>query len=140
MFILKLLYNTISLPHLTYGILLWGYRPQILFLQKKVIRKINNSHYLAHTEPIFKRLEILKEVQSDKKYNLRIKPIIQPLIKREKSLKFHNDIIDKNIDCNILCKTKTHSLEGFTNCAITYYDHTHNTPIKSQLLLFKFNI
>ena len=62
---------------------------------KKVICKINNSHYLVDKEPIFKPLEILKvtdlykliifrlsykQYLVRKGYILRTKPILQPLI------------------------------------------------------------
>ena len=53
--ILKLLYNSLILPHLCYGILAWGVScPRIQILQKKAIRYINKSKYNAHTEPLFK--------------------------------------------------------------------------------------
>ena len=60
-FILKTLYNSLILPHFTYGILAWGKNYNRLFkIQKKTIRIITNSKYNAHTEPIFKALTILK--------------------------------------------------------------------------------
>ena len=59
--ILKIIYNSLVLPHLHYGILLWGYSTERLFkLQKKSIRIISSSKYNAHTEPLFKTLEIIK--------------------------------------------------------------------------------
>ena len=104
-------------------------------------------------EPIFKRLEILKvtdlykiniykfyynlenknissyflnfknKLHSDKKYNLRTKPILQPLIKHE-------------FMKNILCKTKTHNLEGFTNYAKTMMFGTYyESPIYLKCIL-----
>ena len=50
------------LPHLTYGIC--GHCSKYLLqkltlLQKRALRVITNSHYLAHTEPLFAKLEIL---------------------------------------------------------------------------------
>ena len=45
----------------TYGILLWGFENKSIFkLQKKAVRIITKSHFLAHTDPIFKREKILK--------------------------------------------------------------------------------
>lgn len=56
-----LLYNALILPHLNYGILAWGYDCNRIFkLQKKAIRVISCSKFNAHTDPIFKRLKILK--------------------------------------------------------------------------------
>ena len=48
--VLKLIYDTLILPHLTYGILALGYNVKKLYqLQKRGIRIINKSHYIAHT-------------------------------------------------------------------------------------------
>ena len=50
-----LLYNTLILPHLTYGINSWGFNcSRIKKLQKKAVRVIYNSKYNAHTSNIFK--------------------------------------------------------------------------------------
>ena len=57
----KLLYNSLILPHLQYGILSWGFQYNRLEkLQKRAMRIISISRYNAHTEPIFKNLKILK--------------------------------------------------------------------------------
>ena len=59
--IMKMLYNSLLLPHLTYGILLWGKKlKRINKLQKWAVRCIVNAKYNAHTEPIMKNLKILK--------------------------------------------------------------------------------
>ena len=59
--ILKTLYNSLILPHLTYGILTWGSNPgRLNKLQKWAIRTINNSKYNSHTEPLFKKNSLLK--------------------------------------------------------------------------------
>ena len=59
--ILTMLYNSMILSHINYCILAWGYEHSRLFkLQKKSIRIISNSKYNAHTEPLFKRLKLLK--------------------------------------------------------------------------------
>ena len=58
---LKLIYFALIQPYLTYGILLWGFENKAIFkLQKKAVRIITKSHFLAHTDPIFKREKILK--------------------------------------------------------------------------------
>ena len=58
---LKLLYFALVQPYLNYGILLWGFECDNLFkLQKKAIRIITKSPYLAHTQPLFKKEKILK--------------------------------------------------------------------------------
>lgn len=49
------------MPHLLYGIHLWRSKYKKLEkLQKRAIRIIKGASYNAHTEPIFKELELLK--------------------------------------------------------------------------------
>ena len=56
-----LIYNSLILSHLNFGILAWGYQcERIIKLQKKAIRIISISKYNAHTEPLFKELKLLK--------------------------------------------------------------------------------
>ena len=56
-----ILYNSLILSHFNYGILTWGYEfDRLTKLQKKSIRIITLSKYNAHTEPLFKRLKLLK--------------------------------------------------------------------------------
>ena len=61
----KTLYYSLFDSHLNYGNLLWSCAEQKLLckvenLQKKCIRNVGLKAYKAHTEPIFKKLEILK--------------------------------------------------------------------------------
>ena len=59
--ILKTIYNALIQPHLNFSILLWGTNTKrILKLQKWAVRAITCSKYNAHTDPIFKKLNILK--------------------------------------------------------------------------------
>ena len=59
--ILKTIYNSLILPHLHYGILLWGLNSKRIFkLQKRAIRAITCSKYNSHTEPLFKILNTIK--------------------------------------------------------------------------------
>ena len=56
-----LLYNSLILAHLNYGVLAWGYNHERLSkLQKKAIRIITLSKYNAHTSPLFKSRKLLK--------------------------------------------------------------------------------
>ena len=58
---LKHIYQSLIHSHLNYGILIWGFDIEKLkTLQKKAIRLLSKSHYLAHTEPLFKNENILK--------------------------------------------------------------------------------
>src|SRR5579872_2249598 len=52
-------------PHLNYCIIVWGsaYNTtlhRLTILQKRATRAIDNCHYRSHTEPLFKKLNILK--------------------------------------------------------------------------------
>ena len=64
--VLVTIYNTLILPHFHYCLLLWGSVVKenhfLHLLQKKALRIITNSDYLAHTDPICtcKKLRILK--------------------------------------------------------------------------------
>ena len=62
--ILLTIYNTLIMPHLHYSLLTWGSsikeKHPLHFLQKKDLRIITNNDYIAHTEPIYKELKILK--------------------------------------------------------------------------------
>ena len=60
-FILKMLYNSLVLPYMNYGILTWGKNiTRIEKLQKTAVRIISSAKYNAHTEPLFKKLSLLK--------------------------------------------------------------------------------
>ena len=55
------LYNSLILPHMNYNLLIWGHlQSRISKLQKKAIRIVTNSTYSAHTEPLFKIMNVLK--------------------------------------------------------------------------------
>ena len=62
--VLQTLYNTLILPYFNYCILAWGAtinnNNRLHLLQKKALRLISNSNYIAHTEPIYKNLRLLK--------------------------------------------------------------------------------
>ena len=63
--VLRMLYSTLILPYLYYGILAWGNAAQIridkiLLLQKKVMRLICNTSYRSHTNVLFRENRILK--------------------------------------------------------------------------------
>ena len=58
--ILLTIYKSLILPHLNYGLLLWGvYLQDIFVLHKKAIRVVTNNTYKSHTEPIFKEYGLL---------------------------------------------------------------------------------
>ena len=59
--VLQTIYNTLILPHMTYGILAWGRHTNAIHkIQKRAIQIIATSKYNTHTEPLFKQLNLLK--------------------------------------------------------------------------------
>ena len=58
--VLLSIYNSLFISHVNYGLLLWGSKAaSICNLQKKAIRIVTNSKYLAHSEPLLKELGLL---------------------------------------------------------------------------------
>ncbi len=56
-----LIYNSLVLSHLNFGILLGGFICDKLFkLPNKIVRILSLSKYIAHTGPLFKILKLLK--------------------------------------------------------------------------------
>ena len=60
-FTLRLLYNSLILPHLTFSILNWGFNNcnRLKILQKRAIRHISLSKHYSHVTPLFKKLNLL---------------------------------------------------------------------------------
>ena len=61
---LKNLYHAYIYPYLTYCVEVWGcaskcHLNSLFLMQKKILRTRTFSPYLAHTDPLFKSLEIL---------------------------------------------------------------------------------
>ena len=62
---LKMIYNSIVLPHLSYGIIIWGNASKtqlnrVCVLQKRAIRIVHHASYLAHSKPIFHLYKMLQ--------------------------------------------------------------------------------
>ena len=71
---LNTLYAAIVQSHINYGLIIWGNSTsinQLIKLHKKSIRIINNKPYNYHTEPLFKKSNILK-IQDQYKLNILI--------------------------------------------------------------------
>ena len=59
--IILTIYNGLIKPHILYGLKCWGFNQErILKLQKKAMRIICSRGYLSHSEPLFKKLNMLK--------------------------------------------------------------------------------
>ena len=62
---LRILYNSLVHPYLSYGNLLWGnsykkFINKLEILQKKTIRCMSKAKYNEHSSPLFKRNKIIK--------------------------------------------------------------------------------
>lgn len=62
---LKILYSSLILPHLQYGLAAWGgcsgqNKKRIINVQKRAIRTVSKSYMTSHTEPRMKAMGILK--------------------------------------------------------------------------------
>ena len=58
-YILLILYNGLISSH--YGLTVWGMKAdQLEILQKKAVRIVTKSNFIAHTDPLFKQLNVLK--------------------------------------------------------------------------------
>ena len=62
--ILKIIYNSLFLSHLNYGITAWGFNvgPRIKTLQKRQSHTYHYAKYNSHTSPVFKNLQLLQAV------------------------------------------------------------------------------
>ena len=59
--VMKTLYNSLIMPHLNYGVCLWGPSfKSVELVQKRAVRVITNSNFKAHTSPLFKQNQLLK--------------------------------------------------------------------------------
>ena len=63
--VLTMLYYSLVYPYLTYCNLIWGnaystHISRLITLQKRIIRILSFSDRIAHTQPIFRRLKIIK--------------------------------------------------------------------------------
>ena len=64
--ILLTIYNSLIVPHFNYCHLVWSCNihegHKLHLLQKKALRIITNSHFIAHSEPLCKRLRVVKVI------------------------------------------------------------------------------
>ena len=97
------IYNSLILPHLNYGILAWGYDTTRIFkLQKNSLRAISSTKYIAHTDPLFKSLALLKVEHIHKVQQLNLFYI---LVQNHRTINNVPDLIRN--------KVSTHSFKGF---------------------------
>ena len=62
--VLLIIYQSIINAHFTYGLLVWGSKTNtnhpLHLLQKRALRIVKNTDYVAHSEPICKDIHLLK--------------------------------------------------------------------------------
>jgi hypothetical protein len=63
--VLRSIYFSLFHSHITYGIPVWGkcnalYSNKLFLIQKKIVRAITNSNFIAPSSPLFKELNVLK--------------------------------------------------------------------------------
>ena len=75
---MSLIYSYVNYCNLIWGAAAYGIIKPIFLLQKKAIRILTNSTYLAHTEPLFKKLKLLTVYQV---YDLNCAQFIYKCIK-----------------------------------------------------------
>ena len=98
--ILKLIYMSLIYSYINYCNIIWGGAYDIVLqplyiLQKKAIRLISNSHYLEHTEPLFKSLELLNIYQI---FKLNCLLLVYKCIKNNYFMEFKNKLhVDSSI-------------------------------------------
>ena len=62
--VLITLYKSLFVPHINYGSLLWGHVGGALDkIQKKTVRTITYSNYIAHSEPLLKKKKLLLKIK-----------------------------------------------------------------------------
>ena len=112
--VLQTIYNTLILPHIIYGILPWGRHTKVIHkIQKRAIRIIAASKYNAHTEPLFKKLNLLKACD----------------ICKLQELKFYHKLINRQLPKYLECFVYQTNLDL----------HNHNTRRGHRLHIPRIN-
>ena len=97
--ILLTLYNTLISSYINYGLLVSGMKcAQIEGLQKKAIRLITNSSYIAHTTPLFVEEKLLKVQEI---FKLKLLKFYYKLCNNLLPIYFdsYRDVIDRKPPC-----------------------------------------
>ena len=151
-----LLYNSLILPHLNYCAIIWAhtfptYMQTIVVLQKRAVRIIDNADRLAHTDPIYKKLKLLKVKQLAKQQMIllihrSLFQNVRPDIKKMFPLVEQRRINTRNIQHIIepyspkLYKTKTVAWMGprlWNSIITTKFSNIESVP-RSKFAIKKF--
>ena len=110
---LRTIYNSLIQPHLYYSILAWGScNVRIFKLQKKAMRTVCGVKYNAHTDKLFKELNILKVKDI---FIIQCAKFYHKFVNGKLPLYFHN-FFDRNSDI-----------------------HSYNTRSNNRLHLYPYN-
>ena len=110
------MYNSLVLPHLQFGLLTWGFKMGRLDkLQKRAVRIITCQNYNAHTEPLFKKLSLLKlnylfrlnVLKLYYKFKNGLLPIYVASLFRYDTGNEHYDLRNENIFINPAARTRS---------------------------------
>ena len=116
--ILRTIYNSLIVCYLNYGVLVWGAQSnlnnKIVKLQKRAVRIITSSNYLAHSEPIFKKLYLLK---LDDIYRIQLLKFIYKLINKQLPDYFNQNLLLYNT------QRHQHATRACTNVFIPRVNH-----------------
>ena len=148
--ILKLIYNCLILPHISYSITSWGNTnnkeiKRMKILQKKSIRIISNSSYNNHAGPLFKKTKLLKQddifrINCCKIYHKLKKGLLPTYFKTqlEANSDFHqygtrqqNLIHTHNINCDLLKQSINFKISESWNSLSTEVQEKNHSSIHS---------
>ncbi len=103
-----------------YSILAWGYEhSRLKQIQKRVIRIINLSKYNAHTEPLFKKLKLLK---------------IEDILKLNE-IKFYFKLVNKKLPVYFQQQQTTNNTDKMFLLKQSNEIHELNTRSKNKLYI-----
>ena len=86
--ILETIYKSLFVPHINYGLLLWGRNLySIAKFQKRAIKIITNGNFVAHSEPLLKELKLLNVYDM---HDLKILKFMYKLYRYELPIYFDN--------------------------------------------------
>ena len=124
---LKTIYNSLILPHLQYGITLWGSNisSQLEKVQKQCIRKISMAkRWNAHCDPLFRKASLLKISDLHKLFCLKFYYMYQTQTIGDY---FINDIFPRN--------SAFHRYE--TSTSNNFYALTHHTEAVKKSIRYQ---
>ena len=132
------IYNSLILPHNNYCILAWGHDSnRILKLQKKAIRIIVKGSFYTHSDPIFKKFNILKvndiHLHQQLKFYYKLINNILPYHFYDFNLALNSDIHDYNTRGKNKLRNAHFKHEFARNCIRNQMPHLLNTTHLSIL-------